>query len=122
MKKIFLIAAMLLSAPASANTLDVISSKLKPGCTFSTYMSITKEFNDTWGKAHGYNAQLMLPVHSSDTSLVVWVGTIASAEAFGKAWDVWRTALANPNSTEAKLQARFDACTTQISRASYDTY
>ena len=105
-----------------ASTLDVISSKLKGGCTFSTYMGITKEFNETWGKAHGYNAQLMLPVHGSDSSLVIWVGTTASAEAFGKAWDVWRMALANPNTTEAKLQARFDACTTQISRASYDTY
>lgn len=122
MKKTILFAAMLLSAPASANTLDVISSKLKPGCTFSTYMSITKEFNDTWGKAHGYNAQLLLPVHSSDSSLVIWVGTTASSEAFGKAWDIWRTALANPNTKEAKLQARFDDCTTQISRVSYNTY
>lgn len=117
-----LIVAMLLSAPASANTLDVISSKLKPGCTFATYMGITKDFNDTLGKAHGYIAQLMLPVHGSDTSLVIWVGTTASAEAFNKAWDAWRTPLAKPNMTEAKLQARFDACTTQISRASYDTY
>lgn len=122
MKKMILIAAMLFSAPAAANTLDVISSKLKAGCTFSNYLSITKDFNDTWGKAHGYNAQLMLPVHSSDTSLVIWVGTTASAEAFGKAWDAWRNALANPNTTEAKLQARFDACTTQVSRANYDTY
>ena len=71
MKKMILIAAMLLSAPASASALDVIASKMKPHCTFSTYMSITKEFNDTWGKAHGYNARLMLPVHGTDTSLVI---------------------------------------------------
>ena len=122
MRKMILIAAMLFSAPAFANTIDVISSKLKPGCSFATYMGITKEFNDTWGKAHGYNAQLMLPVHGTDSDLVIWVGTTTSAEAFGKAWDVWRNALANPNSTEAKLQTRFDACATQISRASYDTY
>ena len=122
MKKLLLIAALLLPAPAMASTLDVISSKLKGGCTFSTYLGITKEFNETWGKAHGYNAQLMLPVHSSDSSMVIWVGTTASAEAFGKAWDIWRTALANPNTPEAKLQAHFDACSTQISRASYDTY
>lgn len=112
MKRLVLIAALLLPAPAMANSLDVISSKLKEGCTFSTYLGITKDFNETWGKTHGYNAQLMLPVHSSDSSLVTWVGTTASAEAFGKAWDIWRTALANPNTTEAKLQARFDACTT----------
>ena len=122
MKKLMIIAAMLLPAPAMANTLDVITSKLKDGCTFGTYMAVTKDFNDSWGKAHGYKAQLMLPVHSPDSSMVIWVGNTASAEAFGKAWDVWRTALANPASPEAKLQARFDACSTQISRASYDTY
>lgn len=122
MKKLLLIAAMLLPASAMASTLDVITSKLKPGCTFPTYMAITKDFNDNWGKAHGYNATLMLPVHSPDSSMIVWVGTTASAEAFGKAWDVWRNAQSNPNSPEAKLQARFDACSTQISRASYDTY
>ncbi len=122
MKKLLLIAALLLPGPAMANTLDVITMKLKDGCTFETYLGITKEFNASWGKAHGYNAQLMLPVHSSDSSMVIWVGNTASAQVFGKAWDVWRTAMANPNSLEAKLQARFSACSTQISRASYDTY
>lgn len=122
MKKLLLIAALLLPTPVVANTLDVITSKLKNNCTFNTYMGITKDFNETWGRSHGYNAQLMLPVHSSDSSMLIWVGTTASAEAFGRAWDAWRTALANPNTTEAKLQARFDACSTQISRASYDTY
>ena len=39
-----------------------------------------------------------------------------------RAWDTWRSAMANPNSVEAKLQARFNACSTQISRASFDTY
>jgi hypothetical protein len=122
LKKLLFIAALMLPAPAMASTLDVITSKFRDGCTFATYQGITKDFNETWGKAHGYNAQLMLPVHSEDTNVVVWVGTTASAQAFGSAWDIWRTALANPNSTEAKLQARFDACTRQISRASYDTY
>ncbi len=122
MKKLFLLAALLLPSPVMANTLDVISSHLKSGCTVGTYLGITKDFNDSWGKAHGYSAQVILPVHGPDSSLVVWVGTTASAEAFGKAWDVWRTALANPNTVESKLQARFDACATQVSRASYDTY
>lgn len=51
-----LIAAVLLAAPASANTVDVISSKLKTGNAFSACMSITEEFNNPWGKAYGYNA------------------------------------------------------------------
>jgi hypothetical protein len=122
MKKLLLIAALLLPGPAMANSLDVITSKLKAGCTFQTYLGITRDFNETWGKANGYTAEVLLPVHSPDSSMVVWVGNTASAQAFGKAWDTWRNALANPNSVEAKLQARFDACSTQISRASYDSY
>ena len=122
MKKLLLIVALLLPGPAMANTLDVITSKLKDGCTFGTYLGITRDFNESWGKANGYTAQVMLPVHSSDSRMIVWVGNTASAQAFGKAWDVWRNAMANSNSVEAKLQARFDACSTQISRASYDSY
>lgn len=122
MKKLLLIAALMLPGPAMADTLDVITSKLKDGCTFGTYLGITRDFNASWGKANGYTAQVMLPVHSQDSGMIIWVGNTASAQAFGKAWDTWRNALANPNSTEAKLQARFDACSTQISRASYDSY
>lgn len=122
MKKLLLIAALMLPGPAMADTLDVITSKLKDGCTFGTYLGITRDFNASWGKANGYTAQVMLPVHSPDSGMIIWVGNTASAQAFGKAWDTWRNALANPNSTEAKLQARFDACSTQISRASYDSY
>ena len=114
MKKLLLIAALLLPGPVMANTIDVITSKLKDGCSFETYLGITREFNASWGKANGYTAQVMLPVHSSDSRMIVWVGNTASAQAFGKAWDVWRNAMANPNSVEAKLQARFDACSTQI--------
>lgn len=112
MKTLLAALALLVPTPAMADTLDVITGKLKEGCSFATYLGLTKEFNETWGKAHGYRAQLMLPVHSPDSRMVIWVGTTRSAQAFGSAWDVWRTALANPNSIEAKLQARFDACTT----------
>lgn len=53
MKKLLLIAALMLPGPAMANTLDVITSKLKDGCTFGTYLGITREFNESWGKANG---------------------------------------------------------------------
>lgn len=122
MKKLIVIAALLLPTAAYADTLDVITSRLKAGRTFATYRQITTDFNASWGKSNGYTASLALPVHSATSDVIIWIGTTKSAETFGKAWDTWRNALADPESVPAKLQARFDACRTQVSRASYDTY
>lgn len=122
MKKFIIFAALALPSVAHAESLDVISSRIKDGCSVAKYIEITKDFNETWGKANGYTARIITPVQSSDTSMVGWVGTTANAQAFGKAWDTWLTALSNPNSVPAKLQARFDACTVQISRTSYTGY
>ncbi len=122
MRNLIVVAALLLPIPASATTFDVITTRLKPECSFATYRAITKDFNDSWGKSHGYTASLALPVHSATSGVIVWMGTTKSAEAFGKAWDTWRDALADPASVPARLQARFDACGTQISRESYDSY
>lgn len=122
MKLVVVAAALLLPAPVMAETLDVIESRLKDGCTASTYLAITKDFNALWGKSNGYNARIAMPVHSKSSASIIWMGTTASAEIFGKAWDTWRNALSDPNSVPAKLQARFDACSTQISRSSYDVY
>ena len=69
-----------------------------------------------------YTLECVNQLFDKGCHLVILACNTASAQAFGKAWDVWRTAMANPNSAEAKLQARFNACSTQISRASYDTY
>ena len=43
-------------------------------------------------------------------------------QAFGKARDVWLTELSDPKSVAAKLNERFEKCTTSDSRHSYDTY
>ena len=119
MKKLIIFAALILPTVAHADSLDVISSRLKDGCSVAKYIALSKEFNETWGKANGYTARIVMPVQSPDSSLIGWVGTTANAQAFGKAWDTWLAALSDSNSVPAKLQARFDACSVQLSRTSY---
>jgi hypothetical protein len=118
-----LLAAMLLILPVTsmADYLDVIEVKLNEGCTFSSYLAITKDFNE-WGKANGYHAEVLRPVQRANLDTFIWVGRSANAAAFGKAWDTWRDALANADSVPAKLWARFSACSTNIKRSGFDTY
>jgi hypothetical protein len=118
-----LLAAMLLILPVTsmADHLDVIEVRLKESCTFSSYLAIAKDFNE-WGKANGYQAEVLMPLQRSTLDTVFWVGRSANAAAFGKAWDTWRDALGNPDSVPAKLWARLAACSTNVSRTGYDTY
>ena len=122
MKAIVCAAAMLLASPAFAAHLDVIQSKIKPDCSVAQYVAIMNDFNSSWGRANGYHAEMAVPLQSDSFEAVFWLGRSANAAAFGKAWDTWRDALANPESVPAKLQARFDACTVQMSRRGYDIY
>lgn len=123
MKKTLALAAMfgLFATPVQAEHWDIIGSKLKDGCTMGTYMAIVKDFNE-WGKSHGYKATILTPIQDRDLETFWWIGKTKDAAAFGAAWDAWRNALSDPNSTEAKLQARFDKCSTDTSRSGYDAW
>jgi hypothetical protein len=44
------------------------------------------------------------------------------AETFGAAWDDWRDALSNTDSTPAMLHARMSECETSLNRSGFDTY
>lgn len=107
---------------ASADHLDVIEIKLMDGCTPEKWVAIVHDFNTQWGKDHGYRAEALVPLQSQDLVSVYWVGRSANAAAFGAAWDAWRDALPDAKTTAAKLQARFDKCSTNVSRSSYDVY
>jgi hypothetical protein len=121
MKRI--LAAMLLLLPITsiADHLDVIEFKLKDGCSFASYLAIVKDFNE-WGKGYGYKAEILMPIQRTDLDSIFWVGRSANAGSFGKAWDVWRDAQADANSVPAKLNARFAACSNNVSRSGFDTY
>ncbi|WP_219895185.1 hypothetical protein [Aquisediminimonas profunda] len=122
MKRLLLGAALLLPTPALAESLDVIQVKLKSTCSLPTYLGIVADFNTSWGKAHGYNTRIAVPLHSNDLTIISWLGTTANAEVFGKAWDAWRDAQRDANSTAAKLQARFNDCGDNVMRRSYDVF
>lgn len=110
------------SMNAFADHIDVIEVKLKEGCSLTEYLKIKDDFNSQWGSKNGYKSEVLMPIQSQNLISLYWVGRTASASAFGKAWDVWRDALNDPDSVPAKLWARFAACSTNISRRGYDVY
>ena len=123
-KKIFKVAPLLamLAFPmiASADYMDVIEFKLKDGCNMAKYMEIVKEFNVVAAE-NGYKAEILSPLQHNNLESRVWVGRTKNAESFGKAWDVYRSAQADANSSRGKLGARFAACSTLVARRSYET-
>jgi hypothetical protein len=121
MKRLMAALLLTLSMPAMADHYDVIEFKLKDGCTLATYLQVVKDFNE-WGKGYGYRAEVANKVHHNDLTTLLWLGRSANAAAFGRAWDTWRDAQADANSAPAKLNARFAACSTNVSRRSYDVY
>lgn len=116
-----LLAAMLLLTPVvgAAGHSDVIEIKLT--CEMGEYMAIVRDFND-WGKDHGYQAEVAVKHFHADPGTLIWAGRSANAKAFGKAYDAWRNAQADPESVPAKLNARFAKCSEIVGRRSYDVY
>lgn len=101
---------------------DVILVKLNDNCSVQDYIKIKDDFNSTWGKDNGYIASVSVPLQATDLVNIFWVGRSENAAAFGKAWDTWRDALLDSSSVPAKLQARFDRCSTNLSRRGFDVY
>jgi len=121
MKRLLAALLLTLAMPTMADHYDVIELKLKDGCSLATYLQVVKDFNE-WGKGYGYRAEVANKVHHNDLTTLLWLGRSANAAAFGKAWDSWRNAQVDANSAPAKLNARFAACSTNVSRRSYDVY
>ena len=117
----FLVTALLvLPLNANAEYMDAIEVTINEGCTVAEYVAIKNDFNEQWGKANGYLAEIATPIQSQSLSSVFWVGRAANAAAFGKAWDTWRDALADPKSTASKLSARLTKCSTNVNRSGFD--
>ncbi len=79
---------------------------------------IVKDFNQ-WGKSHGYTAELAVPIQSNQLTSVFWIGRSESTAAFGATYDSWEADLPDAKSAPAKLNARFEGCTTNIARRGY---
>jgi hypothetical protein len=107
---------------ASAEYMDVIEFELNDGCSFGKYMEIVNDFNKDWGEANGYTSRIAMPLQNENLVSMYWLGTTKDAATYGKAWDTWRDAQSDPDSTPAKLWERFQACSTNIGRWGYDIY
>ena len=119
--RVFIVTALLvLPLIANAEYMDAIEVTINDGCTVAEYVAIKSDFNEQWGKANGYLAEIATPIQSQSLSSVFWVGRAANAAAFGKAWDTWRDALADPKSTASKLSARLTKCSTNVNRSGFD--
>ena len=116
--------AALLCAPFSAfaaGHLDVVKMKLNEDCSLAELLEITSDFNE-WGAEHGYHARIAAPLQDEDLAHLYWMGESANTATFGAAWDVWRDAQADADSTPSKLAARFQGCTSNVSRHGFDLY
>ena len=122
MRKLLILAIVVAPLCASAEYLDVIQGKYKEKCSLQNYVAIKNDFNEQWGKSHGYRAEIADAVQSDDLASVHWIGHCSSAESFGKAWDTWRTELSDSKSVAAKLNERFEKCVTNGSRRGYDLH
>ncbi len=120
MRRLLMIALLLAPMSASAEYLDVIQGKLKEKCTMATYVAIKNDFNEQWGRSHGYQAEIASAVQSNDLATIYWLGHTTNAEAFGRAWDAWRTGLSDPKSVASKLNERFEKCVDNTGRRGYD--
>ena len=121
MKKLLCAACFLLPTAASAEHWDVIAIEMTGKCSFSKFMEVVADFNE-WGAEYGYQARIAAPLQQEDLKTHFWVGESANAAAFGAAWDAWRDAQSDANSTPAKLQKRFDECSVNKQRRGYDVY
>lgn len=122
MRKFLIMLIALTPALAGADHIDVIEVKLNDDCPLSQYLAIKDDFNSQWGSKNGYRSEVLVPVQSQNLTSIFWVGRSANAAAFGKAWDTWRDALADPNSVPAQLWKRFQACGMNLGRRGYDVY
>ena len=109
MKKI-IGALLILGASAShAGHLDVISFTLNEDCSLAKYLEIVDDFN-AWGEAYGYQTEIAVPAFHSNLATIYWLGRSANTEVFGKAHEVWESALSDAGSVPAQLMARFGDC------------
>ena len=120
MRRLLVMAIVLIPMTVRAEYLDVIAGKLKEKCSLEKYVTLKNDFNAQWGRSHGYQAEIASVVQSNDLVTVYWLGRTANAEAFGRAWDAWRTEISDSKSVAAKLNERFEKCVDNTGRRGFD--
>ena len=120
-KFIFTLLFTLPLSVSAASHMDVIEFELAEGCSFDNYMEIVSDFNN-WAADYGYSSRIAMPLQNDNLTSMYWLGESKDAATFGAAWDQWRNSQGDSESTESKLSARFEECSTNVGRWGYDIY
>ncbi len=115
-----LTAAFCLSTVAKADMWDVLEITLSEKCTVEKYLKLVDDFNEYY-KDKGYQAEILLPLHTQNQAAIFWIGRTKNSEDFGKAYDHWLAGQAQDGSAVDKLSDRFADCGTTTSRSSFIT-
>ena len=59
MKKLMLLFVLAFPMASQADYLDVIAIKMTGACSMSKYLQAVKDFNEQWGKSHGYRSEIL---------------------------------------------------------------
>lgn len=110
MRKLLIVVLFCVPAAAWAGHLDVIKFTLKEDCSLDSFLAIKEDFNNNWGKDHGYHAELAVPIQDEDVYSLYWLGRSADTAAFGAAYDAWEEQIKDPNSVAGQLNARLLEC------------
>ncbi|MCH6564136.1 MAG: hypothetical protein IH800_17145 [Myxococcales bacterium] len=113
-------AAFCLSMVAKAEMWDVLEITLSEKCTVEKYLKIVDDFNQYY-KDKGYQAEILLPLHTENQAAIFWIGRTKNSEDFGKAYDHWLAGQVQDGSAVDKLSDRFADCGTTTSRSSFIT-
>jgi len=123
--RITLLACATLLAPlaAHADYLDVITNKLKDGCTVDKYLGVVEEFRGVMkAQKYTYTVEIAAPFVAADLDTMYWIGRTSNAGVFGQETDRWEAAIAKPDTPEAKVNAKIGACTTNVARSGSRTF
>ena len=113
-----LLALIILFAPlaASADYIDAIHNEFVGTCTLEKYLPIVEEFRGVMkSQGYTYTVEIAQPL-MGDLTGIWWIGRTKDLATFGAEYTRWEKALASSGTPEAKVNAKLQACTRNVSR------
>jgi len=114
---ILAIALILAPGLASADYMDVITNRMKDGCSMEKYAKVVEEFRGVMkSQGYSYTVEIVVPYIGDNLDAVWWVGRTKDFATFGAESDRWVKAIATSGTPEAKVNEKLNACTTNVNR------
>ncbi len=115
---LFTLAMLVTPLVGHADYIDVITARLKDGCSLDKYLGVVEEFRGVMKtQAYKYTVEIAEPLLGPDLSVIFWVGREPNFATYGQESDRWEAAIAKTGTPEAKVNAKLDACTENVSRS-----